>query len=104
MCSADGEARLLEVDVQQAHITRAAGGDHHVVDRGRQVQEEFLQRSWIIGVEGGSTQRAELARGALQSFATPPGEDHVGAPSACLARRFEPDTRATAYHDDGLPE
>src|SRR5262249_54775354 len=31
------------------------------------------------------------------------GEDYIGPFSACAASRFEPDPRATTYHEDALP-
>src|SRR5215471_17619075 len=73
---------------------RPGAGDHHVVDRGRQVSEESFQRSRIIGVEGGGAQRADLARGALEALAIPGGEDQLGPLSARSSGGFEPDAGA----------
>ena len=101
---ADGEARLLELDLPQGPVMRPGAGDHHVVDRGRQVSEESFQRSRIIGVEGGGAQRADLARGALEAVAIPGGEDQLCPLSARSSGGFEPDAGAAADHDDGLPE
>src|SRR5262249_14355079 len=88
---ADGEARLLELDLPQGPVMRPGAGDHHVVDQGRQVSEESFQRSRIIGVEGGGAQRADLARGALEALAIPGGEDQLGPLSARPSGGFEPD-------------
>src|SRR5262245_66090404 len=83
---------------------RPGAGDHHVVDRGRQVSEESFQRSRIISVEGGGAQRADLARGALEALAIPGGEDQLGSLSTRSSGGFEPDAGAAADHDDGLSE
>lgn len=95
---------LLEVQVEKAPVVRPAGCHHHVVDRGRQVTEEPFDGSGIRGVEGRGAQRFELVCGALKAFGIPAGEDQLGPLSACSPGRFEPDTGATADHDDGLPE
>src|SRR5207249_1152048 len=100
----EGATRLSEVHVDEASVVRPAGGDHHVVDRGRQVPEEALEGSRICGVKGCGAQRVELARGALEAFRIPAGEDQLGPLSTCSSGRFEPDAGATADHDDGLPE
>src|SRR5262245_33489842 len=101
---ADGEAGLLELDLPQGPVMRPGAGDHHVVDQGRQVSEESFQGSRIIGVEGGSAQRADLARGALEALAIPGGEDQLGPLSTRSSGGFEPDAGAAADHDDGLSE
>ena len=62
-CSLEGAAHLVDVHVEQAPVVRAAGRDHHVVDRVGQAVEEPLERSRIVGVEGRGAQRVELARG-----------------------------------------
>ena len=99
----EGAARLREVHVDEAPVVRPASCHHHVVDRGRQVTEEPLERSRIRGVEGRGAQRVELARHALEALGVPAGEDELGSLSACPSGRFESDASATADHDDGLP-
>ena len=97
-------ARLHEVQIDKAPVVRPASCDHHVVDLGRQVPEEPLERSRIRGVEGRGAQGVEFARGALQALRIPAGEDHLGPLSTCASGRLEPNARATADHDYGLPE
>ena len=75
-----------------------------MVDHSRQVREESLERSRIVGVECGSAERGEFACGALQSLGVSRGEDNAGSLRARPSRRFEPDAGAPADHDDGLPE
>src|SRR4051812_26669955 len=67
-----------EVDVGQARVVGAAGGDHHVVDRGRKVLEKPREAIRIGGVEGGAAQGAELARGVLQAPGIAAGDDDLG--------------------------
>ena len=81
-----------------------AGGDHHVVDRGREILEERLQGGRIVGVEGGGARRVELARCLLEAFGVTAGEDDAGALGAGAPGGFQPDARAPADHDDGLSE
>lgn len=82
---ADGEPRLLELDLHQRPIMRAGTRDHHMVDRSRQFEEESLERSRIVGVEGRAAERAELACGVLQALGVP-AVRMTSAPSA-RARR-----------------
>src|SRR2546423_14841189 len=95
-------ARLREVQIDEAPVVRPASCDHHVVDLGRQVPEEPLERSRIRGVEGRGAQGVEFARGALQALRIPASEDHLGPLAACASGRLEPNARATADHDYGL--
>src|SRR5215469_10689149 len=83
---------------------RAGARHHHMVDWSRQVEEESLQRSRIVGVEGRAAKRAEFARGALQALGVPGGEDDVGSLGARPSRCFEPDACASSDDDDRLPE
>src|SRR5262245_23696114 len=82
--------------------TRA--GDHYMVDRGRYVEEESLEGSRIVGVEGRRAECANLACRDLQSRGVSRGEDNVGSLRARTSRRFEPDTGAAADHQEGLPD
>ncbi len=100
----DLAVRLREVDVGQASVVRAAGGDHDVVDRGWQVLEEPREACRIGGVEGCAAQGAELSGDVLQALGIAAGEDDVGPFGACPAGCFEPDPGAAANDHDGLPE
>jgi hypothetical protein len=100
----EGEARLLEVHVEKVPVVRLAGRHHHVVDRARQVSEESLDRSRIVGVEGRCAHRFELAGGALEAFGIAGGEDQPSSLSACSSGRFESNASATADYNDSLPE
>src|SRR5205814_5700200 len=97
-------ARLREVQIDKAPVLRPASCDQHGVDLGRQVQEEPLEPTRSRGVEGRGAQGVEFARGALQALRIPAGEDHLGPLAACSSGRLEPNARATADHDYGLPE
>ena len=101
---ADGEARLFVLDLHQGCITWTGARDHHMVDGSRQMEEEFHERSRIVGVECCTSQRAEFTRGSLQALGVPCGEDNVGALDARPPRRLETNAGASANHDDGLSE
>ena len=96
--------RLREVELAQRGVVRAAGGDHHVVDRRREFREELREAVRIGGVEGRATDRAELARGAVEALLRPAGEDDLGSLAACAPGGLEPDAGAAADHDHRLPE
>jgi hypothetical protein len=64
----DLAVRLREVDVGQASVVRAAGGDHDVVDWGWQVLEEPSEAVRVGGVECRAAEGAELSRGVLQAL------------------------------------
>ena len=53
----EGAARLREVHLEHASVLRPARCDHYVVDGGRQLPEEPLERSRIRGVEGLGAER-----------------------------------------------
>jgi len=100
----EGATRLRQVHVEQASVGRKARCHHYVVDRGRQVTEEPLERSRIHGVEGCGAQRAELHRGTLEALGIPAGEDQPGPLSTCPSGCFQSDAGAAADHNNGLPE
>lgn len=81
------------------------GCHHHMVDQGRQILEEALERrqqdQWHRR-QRCSARR--LARGAPEGLGISADEDQLGAFNACLVSRFEPDSRAAADYDDGLAE
>src|SRR2546427_329711 len=74
-----------------------------MVDRFGQVPEEALERGWIGGVEGRTTQRAEFGRGPLEAAGIAAGQDDARALGAGSPGRLEPDAGAAADHNDGLP-
>jgi hypothetical protein len=100
--SAQPLAHLCRVHLEQGAVARAAGRDHHMVDRCRQVLEEPLQGGRVVGVEGGGALRAEFPRRLLEPVGTTAGEDDIGTLGSSASGCFEPDTRAAADHDDGL--
>jgi hypothetical protein len=100
----EGVARLLVVHLEKAPVMRPAGCHHHVVDRGRQVNEESLECNRIGGVEGRYAQRLELVGDELETLGIPAGEDHAGPLSACSPGRFEPHASAAADDNDSLPD
>jgi hypothetical protein len=102
--SVESVARLLEVHIEHTSVVRLAGRHHHVVNGGRQVTEELLEGSRVVGVEGRGAQRVELACGALETLRIPAGKDDLRPLGACSSCRFQPDAGASADHDDGLPE
>jgi len=87
----DCATRLREVHVGQARVVRAAGCEHYVVDRFRQILEETLEVSRIGRVEGRAAQRAELERGVLEALGIAGREDDVGSLSARSSDGFEPE-------------
>ena len=99
-----GTARLLKVHVEEAHVVRRSRRHHHVVDPGRQVKEEAIEGSGVVGVECGGALRFEFGCSALKGFGIAAGEDHLSALGVRSSGCFEPDAGATADHDDGLPE
>jgi hypothetical protein len=74
----DLAARSPEVEIGQASVVRASSGDHHVVDRRRQVSEEPREVVRVGGVEGRAAQGAERLGGMLQAFGIAAGEDELG--------------------------
>jgi hypothetical protein len=84
-----------------SRVVRAAGGDHDVVDRRRQIVEEPLEALEVGGVACRTAQRAELACGMLEAFRVAAGENDIGALGPCSPGRLQPDPRAD--HDDRLP-
>ena len=92
----------VEVDVGQPRVVRAAGGDHDVVDRRRQLVEEALEALEVGGVKRRAAERAELACGVRQTFRVAAGENDIGTLGPCSPGRFKPDARAAADHDDRL--
>ena len=66
---------LVEVEVGQGRVVRAARRDHHVVDRRGQVGEEPCEALGVGGVEGGEAPGARLLRGALQPPLVAAGQD-----------------------------
>ena len=68
---------LICVHLEQRDIVRAAGRDHHMVDRRRQVLAEPLQGSHVVGVEGRGALRAEFQRRLLEPVGIAAGEDDI---------------------------
>ena len=100
---AERPAHLLCVHLEQWHVARAGAGDHHVVDRVRQVLEEPLQRGGIGGVEGGGAHaRRRSCAALLEALGIAAGEDDVGPLSAGASGCFKTDPGASADQDDGL--
>jgi hypothetical protein len=99
----DVASRLGEVDIRQPHVVRAAGGDHDVVDRLRQLVEEALKALEIGGVERRTAQRADLACGMLDAFRVAAGENDLGALGPRLLSGLEAHARAAAEDNDRLP-
>jgi hypothetical protein len=95
--------RPVAVQVGQRRVVRAGARHHHVVDRGRQVGEEPVEGVRVGGVERRGAARAEFGRGPLQAVGVAGSQDDVGPFGAGLAGGLEPDARASADHDDGLP-
>ena len=81
---------------------RAAGRDHHMVDRCRQVSEERLQGGRVVGVEGRGALRADFQRRSFEPVGIAAGEDDIGTLGAGASGRLQPDAGAAADHDDGL--
>jgi hypothetical protein len=75
-----------------------------VVDRGRQLVEEPLQRGRVGGVEGGGAARVDVARRLLEPLGIAAGEDHLGALATGAASGLEADAGTAADQDDGLAE
>src|SRR5262249_46145778 len=71
--------RLLRRHFEGRPVAGRASGDHHVVDRGREIVEERPQGRRIVGVEGRAALRAKLERRLLEAFGVAPGEDNAGA-------------------------
>ena len=94
--------RTIAVEVGQGRVVRAGAGDHHVIDRLRQVLEEPVEGGRVGRVEGHGALRADFQRRLLQPVGIAAGEDDIGTlgpgPPGCL----EPDAGAAADHDDGL--
>src|SRR5215472_9321015 len=97
--SLDIASRLFDVELRQRRIIGTGAGNHHMVDRGRQLVEELPQ-----AIEVGGAQRVELARGALEALGISAGEDQLDPFTACSSGRFEPDAGGAADYDDGLAE
>ena len=100
----EAAAHVGEVHVEDAAIVRVARGDHHVIDGGRELLEETIDRSGIGSVEGGGAQRAQLACGALQRLGIASSENQLGAFGARLPGCFKADAGAAADDNDGLAE
>jgi hypothetical protein len=100
----DGAARPREVHLGQRRVVRAAGRDHHVVDRCRQVLEEPLQASRVRSVEGRGAPRPELVRSVLETVGIAAREDDLGPRGPRPPGSLEADAGAAADQDDGLPE
>ena len=103
--SSSARRACVEVHLGQRRVVRAAGGDHHVVDRRRQVLEEPLERGrsrWRRRPRC-SARRARAPRARRRSGLRPVRID-VGSLGARAPGRLEPDAGAAADHDDGLPE
>jgi hypothetical protein len=96
-------ARIVEVQVGERRVVRATGRHHHVVDRPREIFEEGVEGTRIVGVECRAAQRAELVCRMLQPFGIAAGQDDVGSVGSCKPRRLQADPGAAADHNDGLP-
>ncbi len=82
---------------------RAAGRDQHVVDRSGQVLEEPPQGGGVGGVERRGARGPDLARRGTEPVGVAAGDDDVGAFGPGPPGGLEPDARAAADEDDGLP-
>ena len=97
-------ARLVDVELRQRRVVGTGARDQHVIDRRGQLVEEPAEPVEVGGVEGGDAGGPELEADALQAIRVARGEDHLGALRARAPGGLEPDARAAADHDDGLPE
>ena len=61
------------------------------------------QGSRVVGVEGRGALRAEFGRRLLEPVGIAGGEDDIGTLGPGAPGGLEPDARAAADHDDGLP-
>jgi hypothetical protein len=68
-----------------------------------QLGEEPPEPLEVGGVEGRDAAGPELLADAAQALRVARGEDHCGALLARAPGRLEPDARAAADHDHGLP-
>jgi hypothetical protein len=100
----DVVSRLFDIELCQRRIVRTGTRDQYVVDRRAQLVEESSEPFKVGRVESRGALRADFDRGALQALNIPTSEDQLGSLSACSSGRFEPDSGATADHNDGLPE
>lgn len=100
----EAAARLLGIHFEQGPVVRAAGRDHHMVDRCWQVLEEPLERSRVVGVEGRGALRAELLRCLLEALGIAAGEDYIGTLSPGASSCLEPYACAAADDDDSLSD
>ena len=73
-----------------------------MVDRLGQIVEKPPEPLEVGGVERVDA-GPELEADAVQAIRVARGEDHVGSLGAGTPGRLEPDARAAADHDDGLP-
>ena len=74
-----------------------------MIDRGRKVLKEPVDRRGIRRIEGRSASGAKLASGTLQPLDIPARENDVGALHARATGRLEADAGAPTDDDDGLP-
>ncbi len=84
---------------------RAAGRDHHVVDRlpaGPRRTARARPDRWRRTPRCCARRRSSAARSQALGIAA--GEDHLGPLGAGSPGRLEPDAGAAADHDDGLAE
>src|SRR5258708_3649144 len=114
---ADGVARDLErqhhvlaerlahlgcLHLEQRPVARAAGRDHHVVDRCWQVLEESFPGSRVLGVEGHTTLPAQFQRRFPDPVGMAAGEDDIGTLNPGASSGPETDACAAAHHAAGL--
>jgi hypothetical protein len=95
-------ACLCEVQINKAPVIRLAGCHHDVINRGGEVEKKLFQLRRFRGIEGCCAQRIELACGTLQALGIAAGEDYLCAFRPCPPGGLEPNTRASADHDNGL--
>jgi hypothetical protein len=95
-------AALVEVDVGQRRVVRAARRDHHVVDRSRQAAEEPVQGVRVGRVERRGRPRSDVGPRGGQALRVAAGDDDLGALGAGAPGGFESDAGTAADHEDGL--
>ena len=81
-----------------------AGGDHHVVDRGREILEERLSEAGSVASKAAMRCASSSSAARSRRSGLRPVRITLGALGAGSPGRFEPDAGAAADDDDGLAE